>query len=116
MQSNVILFGWNRALPGREHVSASHFNDFVDYLGSLVKDGTIETFETIFLEPHGGDLNGFFLLRGEPARLDSLTGSEDWSRHMIRAGMHLDGHGYVRGFTGQAVLDRMQLWTGSIPD
>ncbi len=116
MQSNTILFGWNRPLVGREHLSATHFGEFVEYLGSLAKSGTIDSFDTVFLEPHGGDLNGFFLLKGDPAALNELTGSEDWARHMTKAGMHLQGHGFVRGFTGDAVMDRMQLWTGAIPD
>ena len=77
MQSNTILFGWNRPIPGREHTSATHFNEFVDFLASLVKSGTIETFDTVFLEPHGGDLNGFFLLKGTPSNLNELTGSEN---------------------------------------
>jgi hypothetical protein len=29
MASNVILFGWNRSIPGREKVSAGHFDEFV---------------------------------------------------------------------------------------
>lgn len=116
MNSNTLLFGWNRSLPGREHLSAQHFGEFVDYLGGLVKAGTIDGFDPVFLEPHGGDMNGFFLLRGKAAKLDSLTGSEDWAKHMIRATMHLESAGYVRGHAGEAVMERMQLWTGAIPD
>jgi hypothetical protein len=32
--------------------------------GGLQLQGTIKSFDTVFLDPHGGDLNGFFLIRG----------------------------------------------------
>ena len=35
MASNVLLFGWNRSLPGREKLSAEHFADITQYLGGL---------------------------------------------------------------------------------
>jgi hypothetical protein len=115
MESNVIFFGWNRSLAGREQLSSDHFNDFVEYLGGLHRSGSIESFDTVFLEPHGGDLNGFFLIRGDSASLDSLIASEEWSTHMVRAGMHLDRSGSVRGFTGESVITRMKLWNENIP-
>jgi hypothetical protein len=30
--SNAIFFGWNRSMPGRERLSAQHFDEFVAYL------------------------------------------------------------------------------------
>ena len=41
----------------------------------------------------GGDLNGFFLIRGESAKLDSLLSSPEWETHMMRAALHLQGSG-----------------------
>jgi len=70
MGSSVILFGWNRSIPGREKVSAGHFDEFVKYLGGLQQKGAIQAFDIMLLDAHGGDLNGFFLIRGEGARLD----------------------------------------------
>jgi len=60
MGSNVMLFGWNRSIPGREKVSAQHFEEFVKYLGGLQQRGTIHGLEIVFLDTHGGNLNGFF--------------------------------------------------------
>lgn len=59
MDSNAIVFGWNRSIPGREPLSAEHFQEFVQYLTGLKEKGTIESFDTVILNPHGGDLNGF---------------------------------------------------------
>lgn len=111
MSSNVIFFGWNRPLPGRERISAEHFQEFVQYLVGLQTSGTIASFEPVFLNPHGGDMNGFFLLRGDSAKLDALMSSEAWLTHTTRAVLHLDHAGIVRGVTGELLMDRMALWT-----
>ncbi len=115
MSSNAIFFGWNRSLPGRERQSAEHFGEFVVYLNELQKNGNIHSYHVMFLNPHGGDMNGFFLIRGDSARLDALMASDDWVRHMTRAAMHLASAGAVRGVTGDAVMQRMDLWRGLIP-
>lgn len=115
MSSNAIFFGWNRSLPGRERLSAEHFQQFVQYLAGLQQGGSIASFEPVFLEPHGGDLNGFFLIRGEPAKLDVVLASDEWVMHMTRAMLHLDGSGVARGLTGELVNERMALWTGLLP-
>ncbi len=41
MGSNVMLFGWNRSIPGREKVSAQHFEEFVTYLRGLQQKAAI---------------------------------------------------------------------------
>ena len=115
MSSNVVFFGWNRAIPGRERVSAEHFGEFVKYLGGLQQKGTIQSFDAVFLNPHGGDLNGFFLIKGEPSKLDGLVSGMEWQTHMIRAALHLQGAGAIRGQTGELVTKMMDLWTKSIP-
>jgi hypothetical protein len=115
MASNVIFFGWNRPIPGRERISAGHFQEFVQYLGGLRQKGAIESFDIVFLEPHGGDMNGFFLIRGESARLAELVASSEWVTHMTRAVLHLQGPGVVPGVTGDAIQERMNLWTSLLP-
>ena len=112
---NVVLFGWNRSLPGRESLSGQHFQEFVEYLSVQKKNGVLESFDTVLLEPHGGALNGFFLLRGDAAKLNALTASPEWSRHQIRAMLHLDGGTTLRGYSGPAVPERMEMWTKEIP-
>lgn len=115
MSSNLVLFGWSRSIPGRERLSAEHFGQFVAYLTGLQQKGTIQSFDTVFLDPHGGDLNGFFLIRGEPGKLDGLISSSEWVTHMTRALLHLEGSGAVRGLTGELVAGRMDLWSKLIP-
>jgi hypothetical protein len=115
MSSNAIFFGWNRSLPGRERLSAEHFDEFVAYLRNLHKSGSIQSFDVVFLNPHGGDMNGFCLLRGDPGKLDAVMASDDWIKHTTRASMHLQGSGAVRAVTGDMIGKRMDLWRSLIP-
>ncbi len=115
MSTNVVLFGWDHPIPGREGLSAAHFQEFVQYLGGQQQSGAIQSFEAVLLDPHGGDLNGFFLIRAEPAKLDALLASTTWQTHIIRAGLHLAGSGVIRGATGELLMEQMALWSKLIP-
>ena len=115
MAPNLILFAWNRSLPGRESLSAQHFQDFGKYLASQNAAGVITGFEPVFLEPNAGTTNGFFLIRGEPGKLAQLTGSPEWAQHQARAMMHLEGLQLLRGVSGAAVQEQMAIWTNAIP-
>jgi hypothetical protein len=115
MSSNMAFFAWNRSIPGRERVSAEHFQQFVEYVEGLQKRGAIQSYDVAFLDVHGGDMNGFFLIRADNAKLDALMSSAEWVTHMTRAALHLEGSGTVRGVTGAMVADRMALWTKTIP-
>lgn len=116
MSSNVVFFAWDQPIPGRENLSAEHFQDFVQYLSGLQQQGTIQSFDTVFLEPHGGDMNGFFLIRGESSQLDALLSSTEWVTHITRATTHLQSVGTVRGVTGELIAERMNLWTTLLPE
>jgi hypothetical protein len=115
MSSNVIFFGWNRSVPGRERMSAEHFQSFGEFLATQQRKGLIQSFEPVFLDPHGGDLNGFFLIKGESAKLDQLVASDEWTTHTIRALVHLDKGGVVRGAAGDLIQQRMATWLNEIP-
>jgi len=82
---------------------------------ALQQAGTIDSFESVLLSAHGGDLNGFFLIRGEPDKLNALMATEEWVTHVVRAGLHLEGLGVVRGVTGDLLMAQMGIWTANIP-
>lgn len=115
MSTNVVVFGWKQSIPGREALSGQHFQDFLQYLQQQQGQGAIESFEPVLLEPSGGELNGFILIRGEPAKLATLVGSPEWVQHQVRAMLHLHGMAILRGVTGRAVMERMEMWTKAIP-
>jgi len=115
MAFNTVFFGWNRPIPGREQMSATHFQELIEYLTGRQQGGEIQSFDAVLLNSHGGDMNGFFLIRGEPGKLGALVSSEEWEQHMTRAAMHLDRAGAVAGVTGDLLAKRMQTWQGLIP-
>lgn len=87
----------------------------MQYLRSLQEKRTIRSFDTVMLDPHGGDMNGFFLIRGENSKLDALVSGTEWEHHITRAALHLQGSGVIRGVTGDLVTERMNLFTKNIP-
>jgi len=107
MGSNVIFFGWDR--PPRETSQAAQelFGEFMQYLGGLQQAGTIQSFEPVFLNPHGGDLNGFCLIRGDSDKLDEVINSEAWEDLVTRADYNLNGIGVVRGAAGELLTARL---------
>lgn len=115
MSTNVIVFGWKQSIPGREQLSAQHFQEFMQYLHQQKEQKVIESFEPMLFEPHAGDLNGFFVIKGEPSRLFSLVGSNEWAQHQVRAMLHLTGVTLMRGMTGATLMERMEMWTRAIP-
>jgi len=116
MKDNVLFFGWNHPIYGREKTSSEHFGEFVQYLSSLQQNGTIQSFEPVFLNPHGGDINGFFLIKGDGEKLDTLQDSGDWINHIMRANSHLEGFGLIGGVAGELLMQRMELWRKNIPE
>lgn len=115
MPSNCLMFGWNRAVPGRESASAQLFQAFVEYLTAQQRAGSIESFEVVLLEPRGSILNGFFLIRGDAGKLHSMTTSEDWMRQQTKAILNLQDISLARGATGALVGERMKMWMEEIP-
>ena len=53
--------------------------------------GRIESFEPVMLAAHGGDLNGFFLLKGEVEKLDEVRRDDTFRNLTIEANYCLDG-------------------------
>jgi len=115
MGPNLILFGWNRPIPGREKLSLQHFDEFVAYLTAQQKAGAIDGFDIVFLDPHGGDLNGFFVIKADSKKLATLTTSDEWTKHMTRATLHLQAPGAITGATGAGIAARMKLWGDLLP-
>ena len=115
MGTNVVFMGWDRPTLGRERVAAALFQEVMQYLGGLQQAGTIQSFDSVFLNPHGGDLNGFTFIRGDSGKLDALLSSETWETYMTRAGLALDGFGYLRGVTGELLMKQMDGYMRALP-
>jgi hypothetical protein len=115
MSYNAVFMGWNRAIPGREAAAGQLFTEVVQYLAGLQGAGQIDSFEPVMLTPHGGDLNGFILIRGSAEKLGAMMVSSEWASFNTRGSLLLDGPGSVTAATGDLLMDWMKAWTENIP-
>ena len=100
MTDSALFIGWGATAAGRERRSVELFGESLKYLTGLLAEGRIASVEPFFLEPHGGDLEGFFLVRGELAELNTIRGEDDFQRMAVRAQVIVrtaeQPHGLVR--------------------
>ena len=111
MADSVLFLGWNRSIPGREQQAMQLFQKTVEFYKGLQSDNRIASFEAVILGAHGGDLNGFFLLRGDAEKLGRLRGDDVFLDFVIEATYCLQGFGVVPGYTGEAIQDRLSRWS-----
>ena len=103
MADHALFIGWGEVISGREQHAARVFGETMAYFARLQLEGDIEGVEPYFLEPHGGDLNGFFLVRGEVDALSRVRSSEEFDNVILRATMVVQRMGVVSVTTGQAL-------------
>lgn len=103
MANYGLFVGFGPAMQGREKKSLDVFNEAMQYYSRLQQEGTIESWDVAFLEPHGGDLGGFFLLKGEREKLALLRVDPEFTRLTIRAGLIAERLGVVGAWLGEAL-------------
>ncbi len=111
MTPNAMMVGWGRPVSGREKHASDLFNELSNYLNELARKGSIQSFEPVVLDPHGGDLAGFFVVRGRPEALHELRWSEQWASWVMRGSLDLQHFGVVEAFAGDAVAPVMKSWS-----
>lgn len=106
----ALVIVWGQAVRGREHQALDVFQETLAYYGRLQQAGEITSFEPVALEPSGGALAGFILLRGDAARLQRLRTSEEFLRLDNRALHIVDNFGVHTGFLGEAMQRLYADW------
>jgi hypothetical protein len=107
MADRVIFIGFGSPVRGREQASQKVFQEAMEYWGRLQAAGEIEGCDVVLLDAHGGDLGGFFLLKGAREKLARVRASEEMEGLLVRANLIVDDLGAVGGFTGEAIARRM---------
>ena len=107
MADSALFIGWGAPVRGREQNAAAVFGEAVALWTKLQADGVIESWSAYFLEPHGGDLQGFFLLNGDRAKLAQARTSEELDRVVQRADTIIERLGVVGAATGARVEAEM---------
>ena len=98
-----LFVGFGYPVRGREQKAIQVFNEFVEFLSRMQQQGEIDGFEPFFLEPHGGDLGGFFLVRGDGERLSRLRISDEWLDLSYRADLIVEGFGVTAATVGDEI-------------
>jgi hypothetical protein len=112
-----LFIGWGQAVRGRETKAVQVFEEGLEFWREQQAGGAIESFEVVFLGPHGGDLNGFLLVRGTYEQIAAVRANDEFQRINARAAAIVDGLGIIDATVGdgiapaiatfQAVLDEL---------
>jgi hypothetical protein len=115
MANDVVFIGWNRPVPGREHEAAELFGQSMTFYEAQKRAGNLASYEAFLLEPHGGEMNGFVLLRGTRAKLDALVSSQEFQSIIIKGMLYIQELGTVRGYAGEEVPARIGKFMAALP-
>jgi hypothetical protein len=117
MAADAALFiGWGQVVRGREKRAVQVFNESVEYWGGLQGDGKIQDFEVVLLTPHGGDLQGFALVRGSQEQIGALRADEEFARRVTRADQIVESQGVVDAVIGEGIGREMATYQSEVDD
>ena len=100
MAKGVLFIGWGPAVRGRERKALQVFQEALAYNQRLQQSGQIDSFEPIALEPHGGDLEGYVLIKGDADKLARLRIDQEFVSLSTRAQLVVENFGVVGGVYG----------------
>jgi hypothetical protein len=111
-----LFLGWGPPVRGREAKGLAVFGEAIEFYGGLQQDGKIESFEAVLLEPHGGELGGFFLIRGSADQMSALRVDEAFERLTTRASFIVEDIGVVGAYIGDGLARAMGVYQEQIAD
>ena len=114
MADRALFIGFGGPVRGREERAVEVFNEFVEMFGRMQSDGRIAGMEVSLLDPHGGDLGGFFMVHGSETQCAALPNDEEFRRATIDASLIVDNFGVVPATTGEAVGTEMAMYTEAV--
>ena len=110
MAEHALFVGWGEVIPGREQQAVQVFNEVLEHYGRLRQQGEVESVEPFLLEPHGGDLGGFLLLRGDRDKLARVRASDEFVRLNQRAGLVVQRFGVVAAYAGEELNRQVAMY------
>jgi hypothetical protein len=116
MADSGLFIGFGAPVRGRERQAIKVFNEVFEYYSRLQQEGEIDSFEPVLLEPHGGELGGFFLLRGDQDKLARVRSSEEFERYTVRGQLIVENIGIVGAVLGERLMSQMSLFAGQVEE
>src|SRR4051794_17905408 len=114
MADRALFIGFGAPVRGREERAVEVFNEFVEMFGRMRSDGRIASMQATLLDPHGGDLGGFFMVGGSTEQCAALTNDDEFRRASIDANLIVENFGVVPAVTGDAVRNEMAMYMEAI--
>ena len=105
-----LFIGWGEVVRGREDRALDVFNETIEFYGQLQSDGRIEDFEVALLDPHGGELLGFVMLRGSEDQIDAVHRDQDFQHLMTKASLIVDDLGIIPASIGEGLARAMAIY------
>ena len=111
MADRSVFIGFGVPVRGREERAVKVFGEFLALCSRMQTDGRIESSDVTLLDPHGGELGGFFMLNGSEDQCAALVNSdEEFRRATIDATLIVENFGVVLARSGEAVGPEMALY------
>jgi hypothetical protein len=114
MADRALFVGFGEPVRGREERALEVFGKFVEMFGRMESDGRIERMEVSLLDPHGGDLGGFFMVHGSAEQCAALAQDEEFRRASIDAGLIVENFGVVPATTGDGVAREIAMYAEAV--
>ena len=114
MTDRALFVGFGAPVRGREERAIEVFGEFVGMLGRMQSDGRISGMDVSLLDPHGGDLGGFFMVHGTTEQCAALPNDEEFRRACIDAALIVENFGVVPAVTGEAVGGEMAMYSEAV--
>ena len=114
MADRAMFVGFGQPVRGREERAVEVFNEFVGMFGRMQGDGRIEAMDVTLLDPHAGDLGGFFMVHGSAEQCSALAMDEEFRRACVDAALIVEHFGVVPAATGAAVGEEMAMYTEAV--
>ena len=111
MADRILFIGWNRVVAGREQQAMKLWEKSMEFYSGLQSSGGIDNFEPVLLSSHGGDLNGFIILRGDSNKLARVQEDDTFIDLLVEAEYCLEGFGVVPGYIGDRIMDQLSRWS-----
>ena len=114
MADRALFIGFGAPVRGREERAIEVFDEFVGMLGRMQSDGRIEGMDVTLLDPHGGELGGFFMVHGTEAQCEALPDDEEFRRECIDATLIAEHFGVVPAVTGEGIGREMAMYSEAV--
>jgi hypothetical protein len=114
VKQTALFVGWGGVYPGRERLALDGFHEWVTILDELKTKGEIEDYQTVTLGPHGGELNGFTLVYGDPIKLWQIIEREDLRKLRLLAEHEFAKFSLIPAVIGERVDEEFKVYEEEI--